>query len=176
MLDTGGPGVQRIRVVGVYIYPNYDAQNYINDLALLQLERQLDLGGTSGLKKSVLATDPSMISLLRPGTRCYVAGWGKTQNTGSDEILREAMVPIIDYQICRTWLANLTPASFCAGYEAGGIDACQGDSGGPLICELPGYGMVQTGIVSWGVDCGRPRLPGVYTNLAYFANWFKSVL
>ena len=64
----------------------------------------------------------------------------------------------------------------CAG-EAG-HDSCQGDSGGPLICEQPNAGldsstMVQCGIVSWGIGCGDPEYPGVYTELGYFLDWIE---
>ena len=55
---------------------------------------------------------------------------------------------------------------FCAGFEDGGRDACQGDSGGPLVLNN-----VQIGIVSWGIGCALPFLPGVYADVGNLRNW-----
>jgi len=61
------------------------------------------------------------------------------------------------------------PSMICAGNVAeGGVDACQGDSGGPLVANDQ-----LIGIVSWGVGCARPKLPGVYTEVAYYSDWIK---
>lgn len=59
---------------------------------------------------------------------------------------------------------------FCAGSP--GHDSCQGDSGGPII-----RGNVLVGLVSWGVLCGEPGYPGVYTNLANseIRDWIRNV-
>lgn len=52
-------------------------------------------------------------------------------------------------------------------------DACTGDSGGPLVQTLNG-GVVQMGIVSWGVGCGQSNQPGVFTKVSNYTNWVKT--
>lgn len=61
----------------------------------------------------------------------------------------------------------------CAGFPPGPTDSCQGDSGGPLTATAQTADRVAVGVVSYGVDCGRPGYPGVYTRVASFANWIQ---
>ncbi len=49
----------------------------------------------------------------------------------------------------------------CAAVDGGGKDSCQGDIGSPLVSNN-----LLVGIVSWGVGCGKPGFPGVYSNVA----------
>ena len=51
----------------------------------------------------------------------------------------------------------------------------QGDSGGPLVCKFQDT-WVQVGIVSWGFGCGRRNVPGVYTDIASYAEWIVNVM
>lgn len=58
----------------------------------------------------------------------------------------------------------LDKSFMCAGGQEG-EDTCKGDGGGPLICPMDDGSYVQTGIVAWGIDCGKNGIPGVYADV-----------
>lgn len=51
----------------------------------------------------------------------------------------------------------------------------QGDSGGPLLCPFDRHKdrWFVGGIVSWGIKCAHPHLPGVYANVPKYVSWIK---
>nr|CAD7575621.1 unnamed protein product [Timema californicum] len=110
------------------------------------------------------------------GSLGTIVGWGRVSEGGPSSIVpRQALVRIMAREECleaSNYSANtLTPNMFCAGLPQGGADACQGDSGGALLAE-DFYGrMVVAGIVSWGLGCGRPTNPGVYTKVSQYTDW-----
>jgi len=98
--------------------------------------------------------------------------------TGDDSVLRQAVVPIVSYQVCETKYLRarkpieLTENMLCAGYMEGGKDTCQGDSGGPLVCKQ-GDTWLQYGVVSFGEGCALPNFPGVYADVVHFLPWIQ---
>lgn len=49
----------------------------------------------------------------------------------------------------------------------------QGDSGGPMVSKQ-GSIWIQSGIVSFGLGCARPSLPGVYSRVSCYHSWIDS--
>ena len=93
--------------------------------------------------------------------------------------LYKVTVPVVDRAVCDQNYqdnASYPPGSIdetmvCAGLPEGGKGACYGDSGGPMAAQTSDGRWVQIGIVSWGVDCAAPGLPGVYSNVAALLPW-----
>jgi len=75
-------------------------------------------------------------------------------------------VPIVSHEKCAEWYSQqdvtIPQTMLCAGYEQGKKDACQGDSGGPLLCRNQYQNWFVAGVVSWGINCAQPQLPGIH--------------
>uniref|UniRef100_A0A8C8RL68 Plasminogen n=1 Tax=Pelusios castaneus TaxID=367368 RepID=A0A8C8RL68_9SAUR len=106
---------------------------------------------------------------------CYVTGWGETQGTGGEGLLKEAGLPVIENKVCnrRDILSGrVRDHELCAGHFIGGEDSCQGDSGGPLVCDEQGRYILQ-GVTSWGLGCAAEMKPGVYARVSRFVRWIE---
>ncbi|CAK9832349.1 Atrial natriuretic peptide-converting enzyme [Anthophora retusa] len=170
---------QKLRVKKVVPHPNYNmGVSQDNDVALFQLEKRVQFH--EHIRPVCL---PTVKTELIPGTLCTVIGWGKKNDTDSSEYepaVNEVQVPVMNREICNLWLAyrelNVTDGMICAGYPDGGKDACQGDSGGPLLCqdEEDKEKWFVGGIVSWGIKCAHPKLPGVYAYVPKYVPWIHS--
>lgn len=93
-------------------------------------------------------------------------------------VLQKVDVQVLDRDTCQQWMKNvgrkevIYPNMLCAGYQDGTRDSCQGDSGSPLTIREDGVAKL-IGLVSWGVGCARPQLPGVYVQTASFVGWIN---
>ncbi|EDV45965.1 trypsin-2 [Drosophila erecta] len=171
----------------IVVMGNLDRYNRTNTLTFTIEERimQLDKFVMSTYDKDIAllklnGTVPTGHPTIRPialsrfaipeGVVCQVTGWGEREDGYISDILMTVDVPMISEEQCMndSDLGHLIkPGMICAGYlEVGEKDACSGDSGGPLVCQSE-----LAGLVSWGIQCALPRLPGVYTEVSYYYDW-----
>ncbi|XP_059351981.1 serine protease nudel-like isoform X3 [Daphnia carinata] len=165
------PLEQTRAILSIYIHPNYNSHTLENDIALLRVQKPLQLN-----QWTAPACLPSFGYFPRNDTLCTVVGWGNVQENGPEsDSLREVAVPI---KPCSADLAARKDKILCAGYPEGKKDSCQGDSGGPFICPDPKIRdrWLLVGIVSFGLGCARPGELGAYTNVAYYVNWIAEVM
>lgn len=64
----------------------------------------------------------------------------------------------------------------CANHERCRVSTCDGDSGGPLLTRHADKRIVQVGITSYSTKyCGVRKLPDVFTHVAFYKHWIRSV-
>lgn len=169
--------VSRIR-----INPFFNSANLQNDIAVLTLDRAVDLASNPHINPVCPAQSVSYIN----NPRCWVAGWGKDafgKQGNFQYILKKVNVPVLDSNDCENRLRQTKLTSFfqlsrtsfiCAGGE-GGKDACTGDGGSPLVCERNGFAEL-VGLVAWGIGCAEDNIPGVYVNVRSYSEWLNQEL
>ncbi|XP_038223321.1 uncharacterized protein LOC119840688 isoform X1 [Zerene cesonia] len=167
-------------VISVHVHPQYYAGTLDNDLAILKLDHPVEWTKFPHISPACLPDKYTDFS----GQRCWTTGWGKDafgSNGKYQNILKEVDVPVLPHGLCQQQLRQtrlgynyeLNPGFICAGGEEG-KDACKGDGGGPLVCERGGTWQL-VGVVSWGIGCGQPGVPGVYVKVAHYLDWISQV-
>ncbi|XP_072920510.1 granzyme K-like [Hemitrygon akajei] len=164
---------QRLRIIRQIPITKYNKKTKKDDIMLLQLETDAKINQYV----NVLNLPKGGITDMKSGTRCTVAGWGKTKINNYSDTLQEVKVKVIDRRTCNSMdyynhRPEITQDMICVGDSKGRGDSCQGDSGGPLICKK-----MYTGIVSFGKGCAIAKKPGVYTLLTKrYIDWIRDTI
>ncbi|CAI5649654.1 unnamed protein product [Oreochromis niloticus] len=154
-------------------HPDYYQTIKGNDLMLLKLKKPVKLTKTvKCLQLAKVVKDPPA------GSQCLVAGWGKTENNKTSDVLLSVNVTVVSRQTCnsRDYYSHnpvITSDMICAGSNGEKkADTCQGDSGGPFVCDG-----VLVGVTSFGLGCGIIKKPGVYSFLSEKQlKWIKKTM
>ncbi|XP_015109806.1 venom protease [Diachasma alloeum] len=148
-------------------HPDFDASTYDNDIAIIKLHRPTIFNTYIW----PICLPPTGFSVENKSG--IVAGWGTQYYGGpASSILMEVSVPVWPHDLCkRTMTPKVSRNTLCAGAYQGGRDSCQGDSGGPLLHQLANGRWINIGIVSWGIRCGEPGHPGIYTRVSSYLDW-----
>ncbi|XP_028274789.1 mannan-binding lectin serine protease 1 isoform X2 [Parambassis ranga] len=189
----------------IFLHPDFQPNNYNNDIALLKLRERVELNRDIHpvcLPPRQRQDDP--LAPL-PNSLGVVAGWGiSNPNTsssspssaltadpaaaadfGTSDLLQYVKLPVVSQDECqasytsRSVSYNITDNMFCAGFFEGGQDTCLGDSGGAFVMEDEiTHRWAVFGLVSWGgpEECGSQRVYGVYTRVSKYVEWIQTHL
>nr|XP_036278473.1 transmembrane protease serine 11D-like [Pipistrellus kuhlii]KAF6394062.1 transmembrane serine protease 11D [Pipistrellus kuhlii] len=168
-ISTAFPVVRKA-IRTILIHNNYKAISHENDIAAVKL-----VDGVTFTKNIHRVCLPEATQNISPGCTAYVTGWGsRTFDSNPVPVLEQGRVYIISNNVCNapnSYDGAVLSSMLCAGVPGGGVDACRGDSGGPLVQQDTRRLWFLVGIVSWGIQCGLPDKPGVYTRVTSYRDW-----
>ncbi|XP_049881080.1 phenoloxidase-activating enzyme-like isoform X2 [Pectinophora gossypiella] len=144
-------GAVRIRIDKIFAHEKFGEKTMKNDIALVKLKTMAPYNNAI---RPICLPFSNLLNHAQRNQFLYAAGWGTMK------------------QKCKSvWRSLVTENHICAGGE-GGKDACMGDSGGPLMNDNDGIFDI-VGVVSFGAGdpCGKPGVPGVYTNVYRYKDW-----
>ncbi|CAH1396046.1 unnamed protein product [Nezara viridula] len=180
--DLRLPPAKYVGVRNVLLHPSYSCSKYLNDIALLELDEELSW--SDAVRPACL---PTNYQGSFSDSVAVVAGWGWTSEQtsasagGRTNILQKVELTVLGNDRCRAWYKSMGKkvkihdSQMCAGFEQGGKDSCWADSGGPLMVG-EGQNTMVIGIVSTGIGCARPKLPGLYTRISDYVSWIDQTL
>uniref|UniRef100_A0A182JXC4 Peptidase S1 domain-containing protein n=1 Tax=Anopheles christyi TaxID=43041 RepID=A0A182JXC4_9DIPT len=164
--------VHRLPIVETHIPDSYNPVTMVGDIALLRAALPTTTGKPKTGTQSTLRLPNESYRSAVNGELCYIFGYGSESYDGPiSRTLHYGTVLALGLDSCIGMMGAVVappPDSgmFCA---IGRSDACKGDSGGGYVCQRPfSTQFVLRGVISYGVGCGAPGTPGVYTDVAYY--------
>lgn len=172
---NGGQYSELIRIEKFIKHPNYDADVFDNDFALIKLQL------SSGVTPAKLDT-ASVSDSYKTGKELTAVGFGCTDSTQPkwELTLRKVELKYLDYDACTSFPTSLFPEAsitdnmMCASDDDKSL--CNGDSGSALYDE---QNKIVVGVASWGrLTPFNPKLfPSIFARVsAQFDSWIKSTV
>lgn len=160
--------VKDILVSRIRRHPDFQRSTYMNDIAVLRLKQAARF--TEHIRPICLPVRPGDTFF---GKKATVIGWGTRAFGGPySDILQQVNLTVWNNTQCKEkFVQHITDVFLCAGPRRERGDACQGDSGGPLMVQSKTKQWTLVGVVSWGIRCGEPGIPGIYTRVSKFLDY-----
>ncbi|XP_014261431.1 chymotrypsin-2-like [Cimex lectularius] len=154
----------------VVAHPDYDPVDVKNDIALIFLNRPVQL--------SVYVSPVQLpTSNYVENVDGYLTGWGRTSDSSKKaaKVLQYAKMELLPLYKCMYYWNSLgipvDSSQICTKYV--GTASCNGDSGGPLVVMEQNGAYTQVGIVSFGVTLCESGSPSVYTRVGAYLKWIN---
>ncbi|XP_046998531.1 CLIP domain-containing serine protease 14D-like [Schistocerca americana] len=172
--SSGAAGDSDYGVSRLILHPGYSRRQRYHDIALLELDRRVDLGGA--VFPACLDTSPAH------GADFLATGWGATNAAGTraSSVLMKTTISPFPLSDCQNaykdrFPRGLNSSVICAGDPQGKTDTCVGDSGGPLVRgnKAP-YTVV--GITSLGPKPCGGSVPSIYTRVSSYVGWLEKLV
>ncbi|XP_040263831.1 hepatocyte growth factor-like protein isoform X2 [Bufo bufo] len=161
------PDMQFVPISGIRCGPSDSG------LVLLKLERPVTLNS-----RVALICLPPERYIVPPETKCEIAGWGDTQGTGHEGVLKVAHFYVMSNDECNTYSKSrklVLDNEICTRPMPVELGACEGDYGGPLAC-LTHDCWVLEGVIIPARGCGKKNAPAVFTRVSIYVDWINKVM
>jgi secreted trypsin-like serine protease len=180
--NLADPSVGQVhQLTAATVHPEYESTGRY-DIAVLTLATPTTAAPVA------LAANPEANTLVKPGKRLSVAGWGSQKPAGGNlsNVLKKVNLRVLRPRNCLFTFGFdlfIPQTMVCAqGTKKIGkkkkrqfTSACRGDSGGPVVASTPA-GVRQVAVVSFGPrKCGRVY-PAVYAKVAPAGGFIASAM
>lgn len=173
-------GRKLVMIKQVHRHPKYEPKIKLNDIALVELDRAVELN--EWVNTICLYPDTNDVP---EGIQLKTEGYGimDTDRLLKSRVLLKVNLTTVPLDDCTRQLdipgRKLVETQYCAVGQENTMtkffgDACEGDSGGPLQIKQDGRQKL-VGVTSFGAGCGSGK-PGVYTRVASFIGWIESIV
>ncbi|XP_069057692.1 complement C1r subcomponent-like [Pleurodeles waltl] len=174
-------------VENIFVHPEFMPvdHNFDNDIALIKLSKSVTM--STDIMPICLPWKNSSQTLYEDGHLGYISGFGFTEKNSLPSHLRYVRLPSVSRDNCKDFLRGKVIAGqppvfsdnmFCGGLsptEKKRKDSCVGDTGGAFtVWDEEAGRWVATGIVSWGIGCGRGY--SFYTKVINYRHWMEEVM
>ncbi|XP_070534296.1 low-density lipoprotein receptor-related protein 2-like isoform X2 [Ptychodera flava] len=165
---------RKLKASEVHIHPDFgELRSFENDIGLIRLAKPLRFD--DDIRPACL---PPAELQVGAGDYGWITGWGYVWESASEgpEHLQVARIPIIPDEACSYLNFPVRETMICVGIADGYLGICYGDSGGPLnYYDSEADRWYVLGVTSFGGNCGGPRTPGVYTEVAHFYEYLHRI-
>lgn len=166
MISGQDPKRISVNVAKVYVHDTFDADNFIDDIAIITLSS--DVEDSEGRKIQAMKL-PHQDEEYQVNSYGLICGFGETQDGNMSKSLLFARERIVEPSSCSLY-SHFRPNLMMCAFNTYS-ESCRGDSGGGLIVKQR-----LVGILIFGSEyaCGSHQ-PTSYIKVSSYINWIRSV-